>query len=171
MPKWGACWGLAEVSRFLEPDKHWDNDVGHRDIYLIECRIDHVGVPESADPDLLIYAVQEVLCVLLGQRDAVMESRAQVQPVVNPITGSKEVDLSMPDDARLARLRFFRDLSEDQRRRILIELGAIPEDLTDRLDHTIEQRFFAKLIAQGRVTELTKAIDVAAEEPKKGDAT
>ncbi len=74
MPKWGACWGLAEVSRLLEPDKHWDNDVGHRDIYLIECRIDHVGVPESADPDLFIYAVQEVLCVLLGQRDAVMES-------------------------------------------------------------------------------------------------
>ena len=74
MPKWGACWGLAEVSRLLEPDKDWDNDVGHRDIYLIECRIDHVGVPESADPDLFIYAVQEVLCVLLGQRDAVMES-------------------------------------------------------------------------------------------------
>lgn len=103
-------------------------------------------------------------------KDAGVESRAQVQPVANPITGSKEVDLSMPDDARLARLRFFRDLPEDRRRRILIELGAIPEDLTDRLDHTIEQRFFAKLIAQGRVAELSKAIDVAAEEQKKGDA-
>ncbi|MBI4557763.1 MAG: hypothetical protein HY706_09275 [Candidatus Hydrogenedentes bacterium] len=74
MPKWGACWGLADVSRFWEPDKHWDNDVGHRDVYLIACRIDHVGVSESADPDLLIYAVQEVLCILLAHRDAVMES-------------------------------------------------------------------------------------------------
>jgi hypothetical protein len=74
MPKWGACWGLAGVSRFLEPDKHWDNDVGHRDVCLIECRIDHVGVPESADPGLLIYAVQEVLCILLAHRDAVMET-------------------------------------------------------------------------------------------------
>lgn len=74
MPKWGACWGLADVSRFLEPDKHWDNDVGLRDIYLIESRIDHVGVPESADANLFIYAVQEVLCILLGEREAVMES-------------------------------------------------------------------------------------------------
>ncbi|HEY8602732.1 metallophosphoesterase [Tsuneonella suprasediminis] len=102
--------------------------------------------------------------------EAAAEARPQVQPVVNPITGSKEVDLSMPDDARLARLRFFRDLSEERRLSILIELGAIPEDLTDRLDHTIEQRFFAKLIAKGRVTELSKAIDVAIEEQKKGDA-
>jgi hypothetical protein len=74
MPKWGACWGFAEMSRFLEPDQHWDNDVGPRDIYLIECRIDHLGGAESADADLFIYAVQEVLCVLLSQRDAVMES-------------------------------------------------------------------------------------------------
>ena len=74
MPKWGACWGFVELTRFLEPDKHWDNDVGPREIYLIECQIDHVGVPESADPDLFIYAVQEVLCILLAQREAVMES-------------------------------------------------------------------------------------------------
>jgi hypothetical protein len=28
MPKWGACWSLASVSRFLTPEKSWDNDVG-----------------------------------------------------------------------------------------------------------------------------------------------
>ncbi|WP_287310504.1 metallophosphoesterase [Mesorhizobium sp.] len=100
----------------------------------------------------------------------VVEARPQVQPVANPITGSKEVDLSMPDDVRLVRLRFFRDLPEDRRRKILIDMGAIPEDLTDRLDHTIEQRFFAKLVAQGRVGDLSAAIDVAVEEQKRGDA-
>jgi hypothetical protein len=74
MPKWGACWALAKVSRFLHPDQQWDHDVGHRDIHLIECRIDHVGVLESADPDLFIYAVQEILCILLGEREVVIES-------------------------------------------------------------------------------------------------
>lgn len=94
----------------------------------------------------------------------------QVQPVANAVTGSKEVDLSMPDDIRLVRLRFFRDLSEDRRRRILVDLEAIPGDLTDRLDHTIEQRFFAKLVAQGRTDELSAAIDAAILEQKQGDA-
>jgi hypothetical protein len=94
----------------------------------------------------------------------------QVQPVANPVTGSKEVDLSMTDDIRFVRLRFFRDLSEDRRRRILVDLEAIPRDLTDRLDHTIEQRFFARLVAQGRTAELSAAIDAAILEQKQGDA-
>lgn len=99
-----------------------------------------------------------------------MNEPPQVQPVANPITGSKEADLSMPEDVRLTRLRFFRDLSEERRRRILIELEAIPADLTDRLDHTIEQRFFAKLVAQKRVAKLSAAIDAAILEQKQGDA-
>jgi hypothetical protein len=92
------------------------------------------------------------------------------QLVANPVTGSKEVDLSMSDDVRLVRLRFFRDLPEDRRRRILVELEALPADLTDRLDHTIEQRFFAKLVAQGRIGELSAAIDAARLELKLGDS-
>lgn len=93
-----------------------------------------------------------------------------VQPVANPVTGSKEVDLSMSEDVRLIRLRFFRDIPEESRRRILVELEAIPADLTDRLDHTIEQRFFAKLVAQGRAGKLSAAIDAAILELKQGDA-
>lgn len=92
------------------------------------------------------------------------------QPVANPITGSKEVDLLMPEDVRLIRLRFFRDLPEERRRRILVELEAIPADLTDRLDHTIEQRFFAKLVAQGRMGKLSAAMDAAILEYKQKDA-
>jgi len=99
-----------------------------------------------------------------------MDEPPQVQPVANPVTGSKEADLTMPEDVRLLRLRFFRDLPEERRRRILIELEAIPADLTDRLDHTIEQRFFAKLVAQGRMSKLSEAIDAAILELKQGDA-
>ena len=100
----------------------------------------------------------------------VVDEPPQVQPVANPVTGSKEVDLSMPDEIRLVRLRFFRDLPEDRRRRMLVELGVIPADLTDRLDHTIEQRFFAKLVAQGRGGELSAAINAAILEQQQGNA-
>ncbi|WP_375742253.1 metallophosphoesterase [Corallococcus interemptor] len=99
----------------------------------------------------------------------VVDEPPQAQPVANPVTGSKEVDLSMSEDVRLVRLRFFRDLPEGCRRRILVELGVIPADLTDRLDHTIEQRFFAKLVAQGRKGELSAAIDTAILKLKSGD--
>ncbi|HDR8983179.1 metallophosphoesterase [Burkholderia vietnamiensis] len=105
---------------------------------------------------------------------APMQSRidgpALMQPVANPVTGSKEADLSMSDDVRLIRLRFFRDLTEEYRRRILVELEAIPADLTDRLDHTIEQRFFTKLVAQGRLDKLSAAIEAAILEKKQGNS-
>jgi hypothetical protein len=74
MPKWSACWAMARIPAFLKPEDHWDEDVSDRDTYIIYCSIDHVGTPESADPGVLIYAVQEVLCILLGHREKVMES-------------------------------------------------------------------------------------------------
>lgn len=104
-----------------------------------------------------------------GLLQGVFDETPQVQSVANSVTGSKEVDLSMPDVVRLIRLRFFRDLPEERRQRILVELGAIPADLTDRLNHRIEQRFFAKLVAQGREGELSAAIDAAILEQKLGE--
>jgi hypothetical protein len=71
LPKWGACWAMAGVGSFNDPN--WERDVGPRDIYILECRIDHVGVVESADPDIFRYVAQEVLCILLDKRDAVFE--------------------------------------------------------------------------------------------------
>ena len=73
MPKWGCCWSLADVFKSIEPDKHWDHEIGHRDIYMVECRIDHVGTIESEDPSLFIYVVQEVLTNLLYDRPTVEE--------------------------------------------------------------------------------------------------
>jgi hypothetical protein len=82
MPKWGACWFLAEVANFLQLERDADQDVGHRDIYIVYCEIDHVGVVESADPDVFIYAVQEVLHILLSERDAVLASLSGQPPEV-----------------------------------------------------------------------------------------
>lgn len=103
--------------------------------------------------------------------DGCIQKPSEAQPVANPVTGSTEADLSMAEDARLVRLRFFRDLPEQRRRQILVHLGAIPADLTDRLDHTLEQRFFSKLISQGHLVQLSSAIDAAIrEQNKRGDA-
>jgi hypothetical protein len=73
MPKWGWCWGAIRLSSFNDPQKAWDWDIGPRDIYILDCRIDHVGTIESADPDVFRYAVQEILCILLDKRKAVFE--------------------------------------------------------------------------------------------------
>jgi hypothetical protein len=73
LPKWGACWSLIDLSSYNDPQKSWDWDVGPRDIYILNCRIDHVGTIESTDPDVFRYAVQEVLCILLDKRETVFE--------------------------------------------------------------------------------------------------
>jgi hypothetical protein len=82
MPKWGACWGMAQVANFLQLERDADQDLGHRDVYIIYCQIDHVGVVESADPDVFVYAVQEVLHILLSQRDSVFSSLSNKSPDV-----------------------------------------------------------------------------------------
>ena len=73
MPKWGWCWGEISPGSFNDPQKAWDRDVGPRDIYILNCRIDHVGTIESADPEIFRYVVQEMLCILLDKREAVFE--------------------------------------------------------------------------------------------------
>lgn len=73
MPKWGWCWGAIGLNGFIDPQKGWDQDIGPRDIYILECRIDHVGSIESAAPDVFRYAAQAVLCILLEHREAVFE--------------------------------------------------------------------------------------------------
>jgi hypothetical protein len=73
LSKWGACWGMADICSFIDLRDSWDWDVGPRDIWNVYCSIDHVGVVESADPDIFRYVVQEVLCILLEKREAVFE--------------------------------------------------------------------------------------------------
>lgn len=85
----------------------------------------------------------------------------KVSAVVNPITGSgkAEVDISARD--RALRLRFFRDLSEAQRLKILIDLAGLPPSMSGRLDHALERSFFARILGKGLVSELTTAIEKA----------
>jgi len=80
MPRWGACWSLAGISDFLNDRDDWDQDFGHRDLWIIECRIDHVGAVESADPGLFVYVVQEVLLLLLSHSARMLENLTERVP-------------------------------------------------------------------------------------------
>ncbi|MFN7141279.1 MAG: hypothetical protein ACK4UN_18280, partial [Limisphaerales bacterium] len=82
VPGWGVCWGTAEIASFLQVQRDADEDVGHRDVYLICCQIDHVGAIESADPDVFIYAVQEVIHLLLSERDAILANLSDQPPEI-----------------------------------------------------------------------------------------
>lgn len=99
----------------------------------------------------------------------VIVDHPHTKAVANPVTGSEGVDFSMDDEVRLIRLRFFRDLPEESRRQILVDLGVIPEDLTDHLDHVVEKRLFAKLITQRRIKELSIEIEAKISKINQGD--
>ncbi len=72
---------MARVASFLQSE--WDaEDLTHRDIYIIYCQIDHVGIVESADPGVFIYAMQEVLHILLSQRASILASLNEKSPEV-----------------------------------------------------------------------------------------
>ena len=70
LPKWGWCWNFI---KFNGSQENWDSDVGPRDIYILNCRIDHVGTIESAEPEIFRYAAQEALCVLMENKESIFE--------------------------------------------------------------------------------------------------
>ncbi|MES2975660.1 MAG: metallophosphoesterase [Pseudomonadota bacterium] len=77
------------------------------------------------------------------------------------IDPSAHVDMpqSEPDGYRQALLRFFRDLSEGERLRILIDLDAVPEDFDEPITHNIERELLDYLVNEGRLSEVSRKID------------
>lgn len=66
LPKWTAEWHLCELGDFLNDfEDHWDEFIGYRHIWHLQCRLDHLGVIESEDPLILKVCAQEVLLKLI----------------------------------------------------------------------------------------------------------
>lgn len=74
----------------------------------------------------------------------------------------------MEQGYELARLRFFRDLFEIERLRILVNLNAIPENFNERMSKGIERRLFDMLVRNGRLSEIEQMIKQLIEERKDG---
>lgn len=77
--------------------------------------------------------------------------------------------LDMPTVAEgyeLALLRFFRDLLESERLKILVELDAIPADSDERMTQGVERRLFEWLVRAGRLPSVIALIDKHISERK-----
>ncbi|WP_448192333.1 metallophosphoesterase [Azospirillum sp. sgz301742] len=68
----------------------------------------------------------------------------------------------------LALLRFFRDLLENERLRILVELDAIPADSDERMTQGVERKLFDWLAREGRLPEVNRMIDWLIAEREEG---
>lgn len=65
-----------------------------------------------------------------------------------------------------ARLRFFRDLFEGERMRILVELDALPQNFDEQMSQGLERKLFDMLVHNGKLGEVEKMIDDLISERK-----
>lgn len=73
------------------------------------------------------------------------------------------------DGYEIARLRFFRDLYEGERLRILVELGALSENFNERINQGIERRLLDMLVREGKLKSIEKMIEQLISERKEGE--
>lgn len=112
-----------------------------------------------------------------AQRDYVAKNvEPKVKQDVSFLSASNEIEISvsqceseqqMPPNLEgyeTARLRFFRDLFESERLRILVELEALPNGSNENITQGLERKFFDVLIRNGKLDELEKLIDKLIDE-------
>lgn len=86
----------------------------------------------------------------------VQEDEGQVTP--DTPAEAEGVLLEMVDISASITLRFFRDLTADQRRKILVQEGLLPADWSGVLTHSIETLLFRQLLSRGNTEALEKTI-------------
>ncbi|KKI23332.1 Uncharacterized protein AC502_3666 [Pseudomonas syringae pv. maculicola] len=82
--------------------------------------------------------------------------------------GNAEV-IPMVDGFQMVLFRFFRELTEGERLRTLVELGAVSGGITEKLTQTVERRLLELLVKKGRIAEVNAMIGtLVAERRMKG---
>lgn len=85
------------------------------------------------------------------------------------VAGEETVLPPKAEGYELALLRFFRDLLENERLRILVELNAIPANSNERMTQGVERRLFNWLVRQGRLADVVAMTDkLIAERTARG---
>ena len=118
MPAWGASWSLARLPEFLRGSDSWDEDFGHRDVWITYCKIDQVETVESSDPCVFSYVIQEVAILLLQHSEQILSSMKD--DVENPAEVHRQmVDASFAMRRSVAEkgCAFWCSGGEDDRRR------------------------------------------------------
>lgn len=99
------------------------------------------------------------------------EPHAEVPPVEAPMAASTGALIMHPDTTsgyETARLRFFRDLFEGERLRILVELSALTENFNERMTQGLERRLFDRLVREGHLESIKTMIVQLIDERKSG---
>lgn len=82
--------------------------------------------------------------------------------------GGQQAMQPMVEGYENARLRFFRDLFEVERLRILVALNAIPENFNERMSQGLQRRLFDMLVRNGQLKEIEGMIKQLITERKDG---
>jgi hypothetical protein len=91
----------------------------------------------------------------------------EIETVANPLTGGGAQVVTPSADEKLLQLRFFRDLTEGDRLKILASLKAIPDDLGEPLDHEMERRLFTAVFKRGQGQELRALVETAIQNKER----
>ncbi|MNZ43394.1 3',5'-cyclic adenosine monophosphate phosphodiesterase CpdA [compost metagenome] len=121
-------------------------------------KADRPGVPATAHP---------------ADAPAAEAGACSSEPTIEmtPMEILEEEAQSMPSTAEgyeTARLRFFRDLLEGERLRILVALDALSDSFDERMSQGLERRLLDMLVRNGKLGEVEKMIDQLISERKDG---
>jgi predicted phosphodiesterase len=102
------------------------------------------------------------------------DTESQAEAAVEEVSAAtaETVDGEMPlvpptaEGYELALLRFFRDLVESERLRILVELNAIPAEFDERMTQGVERMLFDWLVGEGRLPEVIEQINKVSSDRK-----
>jgi hypothetical protein len=98
----------------------------------------------------------------------------EAPPIVEVVAAlDSEGEPAVPPEAegyRLILLRFFRDLAEGERLKILVELGAIESNSDERMTQAVERQLLDWLVRDGRIAEVETMIAALISRRKEGES-
>ena len=113
------------------------------------------------------------LQVLVGSEESTAKAANAGGSIVEVVhtseaAGDAEATL-MIDGFQMVLFRFFRELTEGERLKILVDLGAISGSTTERLTQALERRLLELLVKRGLIVEVNAMIGtLLAERRMKG---
>lgn len=102
--------------------------------------------------------------------DAVAEPNVELVPAEDVETSAEET-APMPSNSKdyeLTLLRFFRDLYESERLRLLVELDAIPAESNELMSQGLQRRLFDWLAREGKLPDIIAMIERLIGERERG---
>lgn len=102
------------------------------------------------------------------------EPDEEPEPIVEVVAAlDSEREPAVPPEAegyRLVLLRFFRDLAEGERLKILVQLGAVDSDTDERMTQAVERQMLDWLVREGRIAEVELMVDALIANRREGES-